>query len=866
MTLTAAVAGDTVNDTQPMGACPPGPSLVPQLEGRSGPGGTARMELWKWYPVTADNYRLYAGRIVFGLSCGYKIEVERFDSGFWIDDGILEEDDLGLKNSLTLNSSPRNWRIMLLCPPVVFDPGEPVCRPCAEAASSIAIAADGHSTAVASVPGVAGPFSWSIEPPDLGCKIEPINNGTNGLVTAGYTNGAVVVVATKDSCIYKGLLSLVCADDSAAGGGGAPPCTDCGSFGNGTPATPSLEFRWDLGTDPVKGAGGYLRVAAGSATTNLASPTGLSFLHRGLSTEAVWIQGILRQVKTPVGLLDVLITATNSSGQGIAYQLKFYSETNFTKIAGSGVYIVPQGMPPFVVWTVQNPDSSGSPYNRLWITEDRGGAQRVYKYTYTSATKKWTLEDDQVLAQVNTWTEINGSTRYEYEEVRQGSTVVAKVRRKFEPVNGRDELKEILEGDGAVTRTTTFTYNGGPAPTGNSYRLRQIDYPNGNWVINYYDSVGRVWKVYSAWLDQAPTTNEASCKVVEYNYTLTAAGDDGSFQPNTPRQITTRIKGQEVARLYRKLVADPYINGWGPASIIEQVCPQPGLAWNNSANLSTTNTYYTYDYNATLRQLAGRLNSVAYPDGQMAFYTYDEPDDYRATTIRQGEPNASGTDILNGTEITTLVLNETPRTVFQTTYAITNSVTRTAMSAQTVVTYLDPLNRSYQVDQLGGLSREVFYGCCGLEAATDWDGTTTTYQYRQPETPGRLDPFGHNDDEHARCRRPGPDPEADRHGSLFGNERDCFLRCARKDQVRNQLARRHYHQSLQPGQRPAPGDHSLSRRRDTNQRLLPRRPPLQDDGDCRSPGSLQLRSRVGEQRVSRVLPRDQTQRQRNRQQ
>jgi len=593
-----------------------------------------------------------------------------------------------------------NYTIKAQTTPVSFSSS---CT-CGTETTDPSLIADGTSEAGAWVNGISTAMAWGFDGPDLGCKIRPIDNGSRAIVTAGEKTGDVVVVGTMTTspyCVYKGVLSLVRCDSGCSS-------ADCDT------TFASVRIDNESGVDFLAGIGknlsnqtaGSICLRAATPGSDLASPVALQLLYPGVDTEAIWSSdSSLRQVKVTSGLVDLVVI------DAFQYELRFYRASAVSAVV-DGLYTLQGGANPVATVTVRNPNSGGN-YNELWIIESHGGPAKTYKYTYDHASLKWTLEDDQSLRKLLAWKEIVGSTRYEHREIRKDTTLLSKVRRKYEPVDNRHVLKELLEGDGSTTRTTTYTFYTSSGNGDNDNQLRQIDYPDGRWEIFEYDSNKRVIKTYSAWLDQAPTTTASLCRVTEYAYTLTEAGDNGTYAPHLPRRTIVKVLGQEVARTYHKRLEGEQVH---------KTCPQPGAAWGDGANLVTTTTYYSTGDNK------GRVKDVTNPDGTMAFYTYTTTTDTFTTTVSQGEPNLGATAIKNGTQTVTEIgqYGELKSRVVKN---IVNEATPSTTLSSETYTYLDDLKQSYQVTYLGGLTRQVQYACCGIESETDQDGLTTTFDY-----------------------------------------------------------------------------------------------------------------------------------------
>ncbi|HOX60245.1 MAG TPA: RHS repeat protein, partial [Verrucomicrobiota bacterium] len=316
------------------------------------------------------------------------------------------------------------------------------------------------------------------------------------------------------------------------------------------------------------------------------------------------------------------------------------------------------------------------------------------------------------LAQFVNWSVSAGTNRTDYAETWNGSNRVARAARVYF-TNGTDVLLgQLIQGENPNALTHTYTYY--PA----SSRVRQIDEPDGRWQIFHYDAQGRVTHQFEPWTNSAPTTNAAGCRVTEYGYSLAAAGDDGVYQPELPRQTVVKIQGQEVRRRYTALTldADGRLEGR-----IDKECPNPGAGWADASNEVTATDYLTEG------EFRGRVWRRGNPDGTWTFLNYSQGATNFTTTETTGQPNGSTNGIVNGT-VTVTTLGSAGQVLSR---CVTNVADGTPglMLEREVYTYTDALNRSYRVVTLDGRTNQVQRGCCGTDTFTDKDGSAVTQAY-----------------------------------------------------------------------------------------------------------------------------------------
>jgi YD repeat-containing protein len=591
---------------------------------------------------------------------------------------------------------------------------EPSPCGCSEAADDPpSILADGRSQTLARVPGRLI-VSWAFEGDSLGCGLLPQGNDA-AVITAGEEAGVVTVKATDSyGCEFYGVLELCEVGESGGCDEGG-----CEVPGNGQPRVgpDGPQVAWSMGRDGPQHHGGSIWLKPGTGVP-LQSPHALKPHAHGSRTELIWGgNGALRQVKGPSTFVTVAVTATNSSGVVVGYELRFYPP------GAAGVWLhdgyeLLGGYTPNPVWQVINPDSSGATTNRLRIVEVRGSLNRTHDFEWLSATSRWKQTDGVTDREIYGWREsAGGGVTNLVREVKAGSTVLERRLRRYEPLQSGSThyvVRRIEEGLSPNLRTTQYTHYLNSDPVGWRGRVKQATYPDGGWTIYEYDSSGRVAREYASYGDQAPTTNVALCRVTEYSYTLTqnpdGVNDNGSWMLMEPRKTIVRLKGNEVARTYRTLAE---------GQTVEKVCPLPGLLWTDAANLVTTNTTYTEGPHY------GRPKAITHPDGTQTLYTYSETNGTFTTTVDRGEPQ--GAAIKEGTRTIT-VLGSVGEQLSRTTRVLSNSIP-TAILAQDTYTYTDDFKRSYTLVSLGNRTNEVQYACCGLDTEIDWEGTPTSYEY-----------------------------------------------------------------------------------------------------------------------------------------
>jgi RHS repeat-associated protein len=572
--------------------------------------------------------------------------------------------------------------------------------------------ADGLSQTLARVPG--WPIeSWTFEGDSLGCGLLPQGEDA-AIITAGEEAGVVTVKATDVyGCEFYGVLELCEVGDGGGCEGGG-----CEIPGSGQPRVgpDGPGMAWSMGRDGPRSHGGNIRLRPLPGVP-LQSPQTLKPHPRGSRTEWIWGGNeTLRQVKGPAAFVTVSVTATNASGVVVGYELRFYPPDAAGFWMHDG-YELLGGYSPNPVWRILNPDSSGSTTNRLRIVEVRDLVSRTNDFEYASGT--WKQTDPVTPREIHAWrAAAGGGVTNEVREVKSGAVVQERRLRRFEVQGDRRVLTRIEDGVSPALRTTEFTYYPANAPVGWRGQRQQVSHPDGGWAIYEYDDSGRVSREYAAWGDQAPTTNTALCRVADYRYSLTQGADGvedpGTWLPMEPRKTIVQIKGNEVSRTYQTLSAAERIRKASPV-------PNPSGGWNHATNLTTITRYFVGgDWD-------GRVKEIVHPDGTWSTFSY-------TATVGGGElmtnrtGQASAGVVINGLQTVT-EMSEVGRTLSSTVRPVVGGTVQSQKIAEEIYTYGDGLNPSYQVVSLGGRTNEVFQGCCGLEAETDWEGVTTYYEY-----------------------------------------------------------------------------------------------------------------------------------------
>jgi hypothetical protein len=275
--------------------------------------------------------------------------------------------------------------------------------------------------------------------------------------------------------------------------------------------------------------------------------------------------------------------------------------------------------------SVQNPDGVVNSNRLQIVAQPAGGSPTTNLFTFLSANQDWQLISGNNMAtnqNTTVWTN-SGTLRITTNQVYDGVTS-RKTIRKYQTFDWGESLIEETRNPGTNQLQSTHTYWTNSTDYG--YRKpKQIILPSGDWRSYDYDSSQRVAKVWSAFLNQAPTSNSNLCRVVTYDYTPLAGSGDPYTSTNRARTTVTWLLGREVARSYLVLL---------PGAKKEIQCQWPADVWSSASNLITATTYYTNGLASNL------VASVQWPDSSFDLYQYATNSTQRTNTVWHGQASA----------------------------------------------------------------------------------------------------------------------------------------------------------------------------------------------------------------------------------
>jgi len=252
------------------------------------------------------------------------------------------------------------------------------------------------------------------------------------------------------------------------------------------------------------------------------------------------VDGTIHQLLTPQGLFHINVESP------YAYDIEAFYSTNVTAFT-NGAYGTNAAA--YAVWTLSNPDGSNA-FNQLWITELRAGESRRFQYTNTPASNRWDLLLPDGLTTLSSWRVADPGDSTITNVWRQTASAGVLLQKsvttlKYMSALGVAVPTLIVEGDGAVTRSTTNVYY-------SSGLLQRVDHSEGDWVYYVYDDSNRKTNEYSSYLNyprpaagSVPNPLTDHCKITLYSYSLSSdtdgVDDGGSIRSTVPRKIIFQV-------------------------------------------------------------------------------------------------------------------------------------------------------------------------------------------------------------------------------------------------------------------------------------------------------------------------------------
>lgn len=556
---------------------------------------------------------------------------------------------------------------------------------------------------------VNGEYAFSGDEEGAGCAMDDKSKTFEIKVGGDQGSEITITYETIDGLYHTGAYAEITAAEVVKSpcedGGG---CSDC-SPGSGSPSAGSgpgggggLSNSMSMGEGPAGQAPGSIKYGGTGPDPGLTDPASLKYLTANQNTEIITdANGVILQVLNNYALASVDVV------DAYAFKVEFYEAGDAgTK---SGDVYQPTGSP-FVTWTYENPDKTGSTYDTLLVKKTVGANTETWQYNWISAANSWEMVSEGGKKKELTSTVIDsgaGTRTVTYTIKNEEDEVIYEKAKVFATFAWGEQLvSEIEDPDGAAL-TTTYAYFTDEMADGDNYsNLKHVISPSGYWERYQYDSLGRRTKTVKQFLDEPVTALEDDSRVITTTY-----------QAYTPQETTIeKLQGVEIARRYRVNGFDYNFYEYYTADI---VCQTKGAAWNASDNLVTKT--FRVDSGA----FEGRTSRVVHSDGTVTTYAYALNSGQETVTEKTGEPEYDGwgylNDIVKGKRIVSK-RNENGALFERKTHDIETNLLIGSEEYD-----LDEFGRAVEVAYLDGTTEEFAYETCGLIARTDRHGIVTDY-------------------------------------------------------------------------------------------------------------------------------------------
>ncbi|PWU08174.1 MAG: hypothetical protein C5B50_30145, partial [Verrucomicrobia bacterium] len=482
-------------------------------------------------------------------------------------------------------------------------------------------------------------------------------------------------------------------------GGGC--CGGDSTPGTGDTLNGSVEAHFQLGKGLFDRAGGQLYILQEIPTAQLATPATLQFAGNTNYFDVVTSSQGIRQVKGAQSFVDVL--ATNA----YFYSLNFYSLSNTGTKGTNGLYTFSNS--PFVSWTILNPDGPAST-NRLQVIENRDSKSITNEFDWFSSSNTLAVTTGNGLRTETKQVQWTNNIQTETRQVFTGTNqLVGQETKRYQKLSFGMALIEQHTGAPGQEFAITNTYYDSSTP-GNSGLLNTVTRSDGSWdYYSGYDTSRRPTVKNSAGPVQQGPSNPGP-RQTSFAYGITGVLDDGS-NPNEPRRVDQSLFSQPIARRF-------LIRQRGLRIEIQDTFASGDIGYPDPRNLQTTNSYYTNG------PFSGYLMSTRHPDGTVSAWLYQANATQKIVTFLTGQPGASATNVINGTQTVT-VIGLAGQTLSNTVYSVPDGT----ILSQEVYSGFDELYRPTVVTYLDGTSTQFGYNCCGLDHFIDREGTRTDYTY-----------------------------------------------------------------------------------------------------------------------------------------
>jgi RHS repeat-associated protein len=528
----------------------------------------------------------------------------------------------------------------------------------------------------------------------------PAIPGTQASIGWSVTSVLALIKCTFDPKPDEGI--TCCGDCSRDAAGNCLP-------GSTQPSLGSVHLVVSGGSGGKDNGAAYFVLSSEVATPGLSSPAALSVTAPPTVTLIRLPSGTIRQLVSLDSFVDLYPISTG-------YEIRYFplsAKGSFN--TSTMLYPDPDPSAAYKIVRVENPDTTGATYNQLRVTEiPQPGVSTVSLYTFTqsSGVSGWSLSTGNGAATetlTQSWNS-DQSVRTDTRILTQASGTPAVLSKTISAYTrfpwGLEKTQEVKDPDGTPL-TSTWTYDTNASDSGYGRVTQWVD-GTGYWEQYSYDANGMLAKTVKQYLGSGVGATDAQSEVETIQHTASAAGVNPVV--NTITTIHT-VTGFEVGRSYTIYTGD--------TNRRDEVCTVPGAAAGASTSLVTITTYT----DATHAKIA----SVQRPDGTGSVYSETANTD----TVSEGAFN--GTSITDGTQTVT-TYNDQHRVVSTVTTSIGGTANGIRIASESGTNF-DAFGRAQTWIYLDGTTRQVQYGCCGIETEIDRDGIETDYTYDAYKNP-----------------------------------------------------------------------------------------------------------------------------------
>jgi RHS repeat-associated protein len=475
--------------------------------------------------------------------------------------------------------------------------------------------------------------------------------------------------------------------------------------GGASVANGSVDIVVSLGRVDALRQAGVLRLGSDTVHAGLYTPAALSLAASPEVERRDTPTGLLRQVKAPELLVDVVTLAAD------AYELRLYHPSQVAPLdAGTGLY--PVSGTPFTVYQISNPNS-GTSTDTLRFDES---AKDPTLFHYDPAARTMTMTQLGGARVETVSRSADGLTEQRLVKNAQGTVVSRTVDTFADYAFGRRLVRRDLGSAGAL-ETITYQFSTDSAQTDSFGRTKREVTPNGQWIERSYDTQGRPTKTVHS-LNLSGNTADAANRVTTVLYEM-VSDLDGDGLPEDLETNREHYLGIEVSRDFELRYSRTDTADAVATKRVDSIrAVSPGAAWNAADNLVTVR------HEIAVGDFRARVARELSPAGVLRRSTYARTGGFVTETTEVGAPDPSNLTVVDGTR-TIRQTNASGQVTLLHVVDIASGVTLERQVATTV----DDFGRPTRIDYHDGTYTVRYYACCGLESETGRDGLETTYDY-----------------------------------------------------------------------------------------------------------------------------------------